>query len=103
MLITVFTDEGFGHPAVFPFFLIRPPFLFVVIFFLFLMIGDFIWLVFIFLLIVVVARRRRSWTRGDGWNGPQSPGGHWTQIDAEQTLAERFARGDIDEAEYREI
>src|SRR6218665_1398644 len=85
MLITVFTDEGFGHPAFFPFFII----------------GHAIWIVVIVLLIVLVARRRRSWTRGDGWDGAQSHGGHLTQMDAEQPLAERFARGDIEEAEYR--
>src|SRR6218665_2924644 len=54
MLITVFTDEGFGHPAFFPFFII----------------GHAIWIVVIVLLIVLVARRRRSCTRGGGCDGP---------------------------------
>lgn len=55
----------------------------------------------VFVLIGTLARRR--WSRG-GWG----PGGHWAghqaawaSRNAESTLAERFAQGDIDEKEYR--
>lgn len=59
------------------------------------------------LIIALVARRRRfgayglPWAQGrDGWGGgPVAPGRRVRG--AEQILAERFARGEIEEAEYR--
>jgi putative membrane protein len=54
---------------------------------------PFFWLIPIVLLIAFVGRRwRRGWDRsGPGWGQARN---------AESLLAERFARGDIDEAEY---
>ena len=61
----------------------------------------------VFILIGSLARRR--WSRG-GWgpgygHGPWGHGGPWAAAqaarNAESTLAERFAQGDIDEKEYR--
>lgn len=40
-------------------------------------------------------RRRRSWA---GWDGPGGPRGTGS---ARSVLAERYARGEIDETEYR--
>lgn len=60
------------------------------------------WLLIIGLIITLVATRRRRW-RQAGWGGPW--GGPWASghavRSAEAVLAERFARGDIDETEYR--
>lgn len=64
------------------------------------------WLLIIGLVITLVATRRRRWARS-GWGGPWSPHGvgPWASAqaahNAETVLAERFARGDIDEVEYR--
>ncbi len=64
------------------------------------------WIALIVFLVVFFAVRRRR----HGWYGPGRPGhpgypGHPGFISAaasaERTLAERFARGDIDEKEYR--
>lgn len=65
---------------------------------LFLLIPLF-WIAVVVLIFVLVGRRwRRGWD-GAGQYGP------WAQqhpsADAERTLAERFAQGDIDEVEYR--
>lgn len=59
------------HAGVWPFFLLIPLF----------------WIAVIVALVVVVGRRRMHW--------------HSPAHLAEQTLAERFAKGDIDEGEYR--
>jgi putative membrane protein len=64
------------------------------------------WLLLIGVIITLVATRRRRWARA-GWGGPWGPygGGHWASAQAaksaEAVLAERFARGDIEEVEYR--
>ena len=64
------------------------------------------WLLIIGLIITLVATRRRRWARA-GWGGPWGPHGvgPWASAqaahNAETVLAERFARGDIDEVEYR--
>ncbi|WP_157540947.1 SHOCT domain-containing protein [Microbacterium sp. XT11] len=51
------------------------------------------------LIFALATRRRRAygppWSQG-GWGGSSTPG-----RSAEQVLAERFAKGDIDETEYR--
>ena len=55
------------------------------------------WILVIGLVIFLVSRgRRRAWANGD--DGPP-----WARAgaSAESTLAERFAKGDIDEVEYR--
>ncbi|MEO6826601.1 MAG: SHOCT domain-containing protein [Microbacteriaceae bacterium] len=59
---------------------------------LFLLIPLF-WIAVIVLIVLLVGRR---WRRQGPWASPQHPG-----ADAERTLAERFAQGDIDEVEYR--
>jgi putative membrane protein len=54
-----------------------------------------------------VSRRHRAWAAagyGPGSHGPGAygPGAPWGRgANAESTLAERFAKGDIDEVEYR--
>lgn len=68
------------------------------------------WLLLIGVIVTLIATRRRRWARA-GWDGPWSgPGagpavGPWAGAqaarNAETVLAERFARGDIDEVEYR--
>jgi putative membrane protein len=64
---------------------------------LFLLIPIF-WILVIGLIIFLVARRRRAWAYG----GPEGDGPPWARgASAESTLAERFAKGDIDETEYR--
>ena len=57
-----------------------------------------LWIAFFALLFFVIGRRwRRAAWAGDGSYGPP-----WARAaSAEQTLAERFAKGDIDEVEYR--
>lgn len=70
-------------------------------------IGHIFWFLVIVALIIGIATRRRRWSRGG--MGPWGHGayghGYWgaTQASrqAETTLAERFAQGDIDEKEYR--
>jgi putative membrane protein len=65
------------------------------------------WIALIVFVIVMVARRRRAWGPGPwgpyGQGGPGGPGAPWNRgaRSAEATLAERFAKGDIDEVEYR--
>lgn len=64
------------------------------------------WIAVIVLIVVLVGRRwrRRGWS-GASPDGHQGPPWAWRQDgtrSAEQTLAERFAQGDIDEVEYRE-
>ncbi|RKR73925.1 hypothetical protein [Frondihabitans australicus] len=97
---------GYGGHAFFPFFLFVPLF----------------WIAVIVVLAIVFGRRRRRamafWAQngyspyggpfgrgfGGPWGGGWGHGGQWagsgTQ-QAEQVLADRFARGDIDEVEYR--
>ena len=55
------------------------------------------WLLVVGLIIFGVSRRHRAWAaEGSG------PGAPWSRgASAESTLAERFAKGDIDEVEYR--
>jgi putative membrane protein len=72
-------------------------------------IGHIFWFLIIVAIIVAIATRRRRWARGG--MGPWSHGhgwaghGYWAAAqatrNAETTLAERFAQGDIDEKEYR--
>jgi len=54
------------------------------------------------LIVTLIVTRRRRWHHA-GWGGPW--GGPWAAAQgvrsAESVLAERFARGDIDETEYR--
>jgi putative membrane protein len=65
------------------------------------------WIALIVFVVTMVARRRRAWGAqgfGPGHWGPYGYGaGGWNRAgrSAEQTLAERFANGDIDEVEYR--
>jgi putative membrane protein len=57
------------------------------------------WILVIGLIIFLVSRRRRDWAYG-GPSGSYGP--PWARgASAESTLAERFAKGDIDETEYR--
>ncbi len=66
------------------------------------------WLLIIGLIVTLIVTRRRRW-RDAGWGGPfvgpWGPGGPWASAqaarNAEAVLAERFARGDIEEQEYR--
>ena len=68
-------------------------------------------LLLVVLLIVFLTVGRRRWMRAGGYGpGGYGPGGHgnWSHggggaasRNAESTLAERFAQGDIDEKEYR--
>ncbi|MGW9630890.1 SHOCT domain-containing protein [Agromyces sp. NPDC055520] len=66
------------------------------------------WFLVIGLIIFLVTRsRRRFWANG-GYGGPGMPDGSYgppwmrgSGASAESTLAERFAKGDIDETEYR--
>ena len=71
------TIPGFA-PFFSPFFLLFPLF----------------WLIVIVLIVALVGRRmRRGWDgAGPAWSGARQ---------AETVLAERYARGDIDEVEYR--
>ncbi len=62
-----------------------PPFFFLV---------PLLWLLVIGAIAFTVVRRRRRWLEA---YGPMGAGGR----SAEATLAERFARGDIEEVEYR--
>ncbi len=86
--------------------------------FLFLLIPLF-WIGVIILIVSLATRRRRrfwaanggypgAWGGRPGWGGGQGYGGFgggWGgasgSSEAEKTLAERFAQGDIDEVEYR--
>ena len=59
------------------------------------------WFLVIGLIIFFVARsRRRFWANG-GPEGAYGPPWMRAGASAESTLAERFAKGDIDETEYR--
>jgi len=56
------------------------------------------WILVIGLLVFLVSRPRCAWAHG----GPEGYGPPWARgASAESTLAERFAKGDIDETEYR--
>ncbi|HEY8718399.1 SHOCT domain-containing protein [Pengzhenrongella sp.] len=62
------------------------------------------WLLAIAAILITVSRRRRAWHGAGPWGGPsQGHGGPWagSSRSARAVLAERFARGEIDEAEYR--
>jgi putative membrane protein len=64
----------------------------------FLLLIPLFWLIVIVLVVTLVARRwRHGWQSGAApWSaGPANPTGR-----AEALLAERFARGEIDETEY---
>ena len=57
------------------------------------------WILVIGLLIFAFTRRRRAWMMQ---GGPEGYGPPWMRgASAESTLSERFAKGDIDETEYR--
>jgi putative membrane protein len=61
------------------------------------------WFLVIGLLFAIFGRRRRYWAHGYGY-GPGPWGGPWGaagSAGAESVLSERYARGDIDEKEYR--
>jgi putative membrane protein len=64
------------------------------------------WVLVIGLIVTLIATRRRRWAR-EGWGGPWGPHAHgpWATGQAargaEAVLAERFARGEVDEVEYR--
>jgi len=71
-------------------------------FFPFFFIIPIFWILVIGLIIFLVTRRRRSYWHAHGPYGPGAPYGPWSpSSNAESTLAERFAQGDIDEVEYR--
>ncbi|GAA1841768.1 SHOCT domain-containing protein [Agromyces salentinus] len=60
------------------------------------------WLLVIGLVIFGVSRRHRAWAAAGYAPGGYGPGAPWARgASAESTLAERFAKGDIDELEYR--
>jgi putative membrane protein len=76
LLATAATAAHWGGPGFFPFFFVIPLF----------------WIALIVVLAIVFGRRRRAM-----W-------GYWHEqsaSSAEQTLAQRYANGDIDEKEYR--
>ena len=57
------------------------------------------WILVIGLVVFLVSRRRHAWANA----GAEGYGPPWMRAgsSAESTLAERFAKGDIDETEYR--
>jgi len=58
------------------------------------------WILVIGLIIFLVSRRRHAYWAQGGPNGSYGP--PWARgTSAEATLSERFAKGDIDETEYR--
>jgi putative membrane protein len=65
------------------------------------------WFLLLTIIVLAIVFGRRRWYRpgqwGNGaWGGYGPWGGPWNSTaDAERTLAERFANGDIDEKEYR--
>lgn len=71
-------------------------------------IGPLMFLIIVGLLVALIVRRRR-WGGPGAWNAAGASGagaaGHWAgpaqSRSAEQILADRFAKGDIDETEYR--
>jgi putative membrane protein len=63
----------------------------------FFIIFPLMFLLVVGLIISLVVRRRRFGAYGPSWAQAHTPGAR----SAEQTLAERFAKGDIDETEYR--
>ena len=75
----------------------------------FFIIGPLMFLVIVGLLVAILVRRRRWGGPGPwGWHGaPGAPGAGapWAAQSqsrtAEQILADRFAKGDVDETEYR--
>jgi putative membrane protein len=71
---------------------------------LFFILGHIFWFLVIVAIIIAIVTRRRRWARYG--MGPWGHGhGYWgasqASRQAETTLAERFAQGDIDEKEYR--
>jgi putative membrane protein len=62
------------------------------------------WLLLLGVIVALVVTRRRRWSRA-GWGGPWGGPGPWASAQAarsaESVLAERFARGEVDETEYR--
>lgn len=73
----------------------------------FFIFGPLMFLVIVGLLIAILVRRRRWGGPGPwGWHGaPGAPGAGWAgsaqSRTAEQILADRFAKGEVDETEYR--
>lgn len=67
-------------------------------FFPFFFIIPIFWILVIALIVFLVTRRRRAFWRE---HGPYGFGSWAASSNAEATLAERFAQGDIDEVEYR--
>jgi len=69
----------------------------------FFFIGPVMFLIIVALLITLIVRRRRYW--GGPWEAAPGGGAPWMRgaqsRSAEQILADRFARGDVDETEYR--
>ena len=69
----------------------------------FFFIGPVMFLIIVALLITLIVRRRRYW--GGPWQAAPGGGAPWMRgaqsRSAEQILADRFARGDVDETEYR--
>ena len=57
------------------------------------------WILVIGLVVFLVSRRRHAWANA----GAEGYGPPWMRAgsSAESTLAERYAKGDIDETEYR--
>lgn len=64
----------------------------------FFLLIPFFWIIAFVVFFAVFGRRWRGGARGYGPHGPNGYGG---PSSAEQTLSERYARGDIDETEYR--
>ncbi|WP_231919127.1 SHOCT domain-containing protein [Microterricola viridarii] len=79
-LHVVYPGAGWGFPGWFFFFI------------------PFFWILLFVVLFAIFGRRWRAAGRG---YGPHGPRGWSVSQAAEQTLSERFARGDIDETEYR--
>ncbi|GAA1748278.1 SHOCT domain-containing protein [Agromyces humatus] len=66
----------------------------------FILIPIFWFLVIGLIVFLIVRNRRRYWAHG-GPDGSYGPPWMRAGASAESTLAERFAKGDIDETEYR--
>ncbi|WP_254409025.1 SHOCT domain-containing protein [Streptomyces sp. AC495_CC817] len=67
----------------------------------FFIIFPLMFLLIVGLVISLVVRRRRFGAYGPPWAQGYTPGAGAPGRSAERVLAERFAKGDIDETEYR--